>query len=256
MNTDHHHGHHYELFILAFCILALVALAVEALVPLDEGTRQILNYADTGVCAVFFTDFVVSLVKARRRWHYFYRWGWIDLVSSIPVFHVFRWGRFIRVVRIFRILRGVRATKIIASFILERRAESAFLAAALLSTLFVISASIAILHLEKSIPGANITTAEDALWWACTTITTVGYGDRYPVTTEGRGVAVLLMLAGVGLFGTLAGCVAAWFLSPAEKQQKSELNEIRAELRELRRGIECIIENKPAEIERSGRERQ
>lgn len=254
MNADLHHGHHYELFILAFCILALVALAVEALVPLDEGTRQILNFADTVVCAVFFGDFVFSLVKARRRWHYFYRWGWIDLVSSIPVFHVFRWGRFIRIVRIFRILRGVRATKIIASFILDRRAESAFLAAALLSTLFVISASIAILHLEKSVPGANITTAEDALWWACTTITTVGYGDRYPVTTEGRAVAALLMLAGVGLFGTLAGCVAAWFLSPAEKQQKGDLDEIRSELRELRRVIECVIEKNADEDERSGQE--
>ena len=254
MNAEHHHAHHYQLFILACCILALVALAIEALVPLDEGTRQILNYADTAVCAVFFADFVVSLSRAPRRWHYFYTWGWIDLVSSIPVFHVFRWGRFVRVVRIFRILRGVRATKIIASFILDRRAESAFLAAALLSTLFVISASIAILHLERSSPGANITTPEDAMWWACATITTVGYGDRYPVTTEGRAVAALLMLAGVGLFGTLAGCVAAWFLSPAEKQQKSELEEIRSELRELRRVVECVIEKKPADVERSGQE--
>lgn len=255
MNADHQHGHHYELFILAFCILALVALAVEALVPLDEGTRQILNYADTIVCAVFFSDFVFSFLKAKRRWHYFYTWGWIDLLSSVPVFHVFRWGRFIRVVRIFRMLRGVRATKIIAAFILDRRAESAFLAAALLSTLFVISASIAILHLEKSVPGANITTAEDALWWACTTITTVGYGDRYPVSSEGRVVAALLMLAGVGLFGTLAGCVAAWFLSPADKQQKGELDEIRSELRELRRVIEQVIEKNADEVERSGQER-
>ena len=165
MNTDEHKGHHYQLFILACCILALIALGIEALAPLDAGTRQILNYADTGVCVVFFADFVISLVRAPRRWHYLYRWGWIDLASSIPVFHVLRWGRFVRVVRIFRILRGVRATKIIASFILDRRAESAFLAAALLSTLFLISASIAILHLEKSIPGANITTPEDALWW-------------------------------------------------------------------------------------------
>ena len=174
MNKEQRIGYHYQLFILACCVLALAALAIEALVPLDGGTRQILNYADTGVCVIFFADFVISLVKARRRWHYFYTWGWVDLASSIPVFHVLRWGRFIRVVRVFRILRGVRATKIIASFILDRRAESAFLAAALLSTLFLISASIAILHLEKSVQGANITTPEDALWWACTTITTVG----------------------------------------------------------------------------------
>ena len=79
-------------------------------------------------------------------------------------------------------------------------------------------------------------------------------GDRYPVTTEGRAVAALLMLAGVGLFGTLAGCVAAWFLSPAEKQQRNDLDEIRSELRELRRIMECVIEKNSDEVERSGQE--
>ena len=60
----------------------------------------------------------------------------------------------------------------------------------------------------------HITTAEDALWWAMTTITTVGYGDRYPTTTEGRLVAVGLMAVGVGLFGTLSGLAASWFTQP------------------------------------------
>ena len=60
------------------------------------------------------------------------------------------------------------------------------------------------------------------------------------------------MRSGVGLFGTLAGCVAAWFLSPAEKQQKSDLDEIRVELRELRRAIEGVSERKPDEVDQSG----
>src|SRR5258705_10510267 len=105
MNTKEQKGSQYQLFILFCCILALVALAIEALLPLGGGTRKILNYADTAVCAVFFADFVVSFVKAPKRWQYFYTWGWIDLASSIPVVHGLRWGRFVRVVRIFRILR-------------------------------------------------------------------------------------------------------------------------------------------------------
>lgn len=101
-------------------------------------------------------------------------------------------------------------------FILERRAEAMFLAAALISILMVVFSSVAILQFEAEVPGANIKTAEDAIWWAYATMTTVGYGDRYPVTSGGRIVAATLMTAGVGLFGTWTGFVAAWFLSPRQ----------------------------------------
>jgi len=66
-------------------------------------------------------------------------------------------------------------------------------------------------------PNSNIKTAEDALWWAYVTITTVGYGDRFPVTTEGRLIASLLMTAGVGLFGTFAGYISSLFIQTNQK---------------------------------------
>ncbi len=109
----------------------------------------------------------------------------------------------------------------------------------------MISASIAVLHFEVG-PAANIKTPQDALWWALVTITSVGYGDRYPVTAEGRLVAAALMVAGVGLFGTFAGFIAAWFLSPGEKRQASELDGIRDEIQELRRLIQSRGSNGPA----------
>jgi voltage-gated potassium channel len=77
-----------------------------------------------------------------------------------------------------------------------------------------------------------------AVWWAVLTLTTVGYGDRYPITGEGRAVATLLMVAGVGLFGTFSGYVASWFLVPTEKRQESEVSELRAEIMALRTLIE------------------
>jgi voltage-gated potassium channel len=76
-----------------------------------------------------------------------------------------------------------------------KRTESAFLAVALVAILLLIGSSISILQVETA-PESNIKTADDALWWALSTITTVGYGDRYPVTPEGRFVAGLLMCAG------------------------------------------------------------
>ncbi|WP_338327313.1 potassium channel family protein [Porphyromonas gingivalis] len=66
---------------------------------------------------------------------------------------------------------------------------------------------------------SNITTAEDAIWWSYVTITTVGYGDKYPVTTEGRIIAMFLMTAGVGLFGTFTAYIASLFVSDNKKKR-------------------------------------
>jgi voltage-gated potassium channel len=85
----------------------------------------------------------------------------------------------------------------------------------------IIFGSIAILQVEHD-PNSNIKTAEDAIWWAFVTITTVGYGDKYPVTTEGRIIAGFLMITGVGLFGTFTGFIASWFLEPGKSKESEE----------------------------------
>ncbi|HEX2099854.1 MAG TPA: potassium channel family protein, partial [Candidatus Synoicihabitans sp.] len=87
--------------------------------------------------------------------------------------------------------------------------------------------SAGILLVERT-PEANIRTAEDALWWSMTTVTTVGYGDRYPVTTAGRVIATALMICGIGIFGTLSGVAAGLFLGndrdePASREAQREL---------------------------------
>ena len=223
----------YMLFMLVLSILSLAGLAIIATGRLGADEAQIFNIADDFICGLFFLDFLVSLYRAPNRMAYFVRWGWLDLLSSVPMVDAFRIGRVGRIFRIFRLVRGIKATKIIAEFILGRRAESAFLAVALVSLLLVIVSSIAILQFEVA-PASNIKSAEDAVWWAVTTITTVGYGDRYPVTTEGRVIASVLMVCGVGLFGTLSGFVASWFLKPAEEERDSEITLLVAEVRELK----------------------
>jgi voltage-gated potassium channel len=228
----------YLLFILILSIFALVALAVEVILPLDRETREILDYADFAVCILFFIDFLISLARAEDRLRYFFTWGWLDLLSSIPTVEPLRWGRAARVLRILRVLRAVRSARVVSSLILEKRAQSGMLAAMLFSILLVVCSSIIILHVEKEAE-SNIRSAEDALWWSVTTITTVGYGDRYPVTSEGRLVAVLLMIAGVGLFGTFSGFLASWFIQGVQTEQPqdstTEMEALRKELIELRR---------------------
>lgn len=203
----------YDLFIVALSLYVLLALAAETFIPLSVGTRDILRDADNGICGIFLADFSVRLLRAPRKLAYL-RWGWIDLISSIPGVEALRWGRAVRLVRLLRLLRAVRSMRRLTFFILERRAEATFLAAALISILMVVFSSVAVLQFEGGVEGANIKTPQDAVWWAYATITTVGYGDRYPVTAAGRIVAATLMTVGVGLFGTWTGFVASWFLAP------------------------------------------
>lgn len=95
--------------------------------------------------------------------------------------------------------------------------QGTFATVSLIAVLMIIFGSIAILQVERE-PNCNIKSAEDAIWWAFVTITTVGYGDKYPITTEGRIIAAFLMITGVGLFGTFTGFVAAWFMGGKRKE--------------------------------------
>jgi voltage-gated potassium channel len=227
---------------LVLSLFAIVTLIVSTFFPIPEHTRSVLGYADNAICLLFLIDFLITLARAPNRRRYLMTWGWIDLLSSIPAVDAMRVGRAARVLRILRILRGVKATKVLAEFILYRRAQSAFLATLLVSVLLVVVSAAAILHFETS-PEANIRTAEDAVWWATVTVTTVGYGDKFPLSSEGRLIAALLMTAGVGMFGAFSGLVAAWFLAAPSKQSAEleavhqlslQVADLREELRQTR----------------------
>lgn len=227
----------YLLLTLAASLLAVVLLAIGALVRLDPASEQVLEYADMALCVLFFADFLITLAASPQKLRYLVTWGWLDLLSSIPMVNALRVGRLARVVRVLRALRGIRSARMLATAILQQRAQSALMASGLITLVLLVFGSIAILQFEDT-PQCNIKGPGDALWWSIVTLTTVGYGDRYPVTFEGRVVAVFLMLAGVGLFGTLSGLFASWFLSPTEREKGSEIDQLRSEIRDLRRSIE------------------
>lgn len=234
----------YSIYVLALSAFALTILVALTLLPLAPNTREVLEYTDTAVCGLFLIDFAVTFWRAERKLHYLTRWGWIDLLSSIPTVDVLRWGRAARALRILRVLRGIRAARIITDFAVRRRAQSTLMAASLVTLLLLTLSSIAILQLETG-PEANIRTAGDAVWWSITTITTVGYGDRYPTSTDGRIVAAFLMLAGVGLFGVFSGSMAVWFLKPNEDRVDDDLVSLRDEIRLLREEIGRSRQDQP-----------
>ena len=238
----------WQIVMLFLCVYVLGALFVDTVFHLPDETSILLNRIDNLVCLVFIGDFVFNVITAKSKLGYL-KWGWIDLLSSIPNVQFLRWGRFVRVIRILRILRGVRSTKLILKFLFLNRAKGTFASVAMISFVLMVFSSIAILNCETA-PESNIKTASDALWWSFVTITTVGYGDFYPTTLLGRIIAAVLMTAGVGLFGTFTAYVASSFLQQEEEEQEKREDQILAELQSIRERLDRIEGN----TEQSSRE--
>ena len=247
------HVNAYEILLVVLSLYVLLALLLERVVALSPSTLQVLMLVDALVCVIFLADFFVQLLSAKNKLHYL-RWGWIDLVSSIPMLPILRWGRLVRVIRVVRLLRGIRASKILSNVIFAHRAKGALATATLLCLVLTVFGSVTILHVETD-PTSNIRTPSDAVWWSLATIATVGFGDKYPVTAEGRALGVLLMIGGIGLFGTFTGYLATWFMEFGAKPHDSveklapELEALRIEVRELRnelRGLGDHLASRPS----------
>jgi len=205
-----------NLIVIILSIYVLGALLFDTVYVLDQETSSLLNYIDNAICIFFFIEFSIRFYRADNKLK-FMRWGWIDLVSSIPMVDFLRAGRILRLIRLLRVVRAFRTTNQLVNHIFKNKAQGALTSVSIIAVLIVIFSAIAILQVEDD-PNSNIKTAEDAIWWAYVTITTVGYGDKFPVTTVGRIIAALLMTTGVGLFGTFTAFVSSLFVGDSKKQ--------------------------------------
>jgi voltage-gated potassium channel len=190
------------------------------LVPRDQDLEMVLLVMNGIFSVVFLGDFTYRLITAPSRTDYFFRrFGWADLFASLPIAEL-KFLRIFRLVHVFRLMRelGVRA---IANTLVRDRAGSAPITLLLMGILVLEFGSLEILRLEKDAPGANITTASDALWYTIVTISTVGYGDQFHVTNPGRVMGSLIIIVGVGIFGTFTGYLANFFLAPRRSEAES-----------------------------------
>ena len=206
-----------NLLVLFLSVYVLIVLIVDTVFVLPTEVSKILNLVDNGICIFFLTEFIMRFSRADNKWK-FMKWGWIDLISSIPNVDFLRAGRTLRLIKLLRILRAFRSTKHLVSHVFQNKAQGAFSTVVILAVILIIFSSISVLQFETE-SNSNIKTAEDALWWSYVTITTVGYGDKFPVTTGGRVIGALLMTAGVGLFGTFTAYISSWFLSPKKEAE-------------------------------------
>ncbi len=235
----------FQLVLVFLSFFVIIALIIEAVVPLAPATAALLQMMDTAICVVFLVDFGIRFARAESKWR-FMRWGWIDLLASIPAVEAFRWGRMVRIVRVLRAFRSVR---VFVTFFLQKRADSALAVISSIVIALMIFGSLAMLNVERA-SESNIRTPSDVLWWSLATITTVGYGDRYPVTNEGRIIAVLMMVGGATLFSTFTAFIATKLLQPSSDSQNDDLQRLAEEVRLLREELERHGITRPHDAER------
>ncbi|MBI5766977.1 MAG: ion transporter [Verrucomicrobia bacterium] len=228
----------FQFFVLLLSIATLGAIAADTLMLLPREVSRIVQWVDWFACGAFFVDFVRRFRAAESK-AAFMKFGWIDLLACVPNVAWLRYGRFIRVLQILRLLRGVRSLQRLFETFFSSREKGGLVSVGTSAFLLIVFASMAVLVVEKH-PDSNIKTAGDAIWWSVTTVTTVGYGDFYPVTLEGRLVAMALMVSGVGLVSVLSGLVASLFLGQREDEEDekvlAELRALRGEIAQLRAG--------------------
>jgi len=208
------------LLLLSIVFIAVYGLEIAA-PGLPAGVRSLLAAGSWLIWVVFAADLVVHVWLSDRRGRYLLTHPIDVLTVLLPAL------RPLRVLRIFTagqslVTRGGRMS-------LLRSTQAIATAAAVL----ILIAALAMLDAERGAPGTHIGNIGDALWWAATTVTTVGYGDTYPITGTGRAVAAALMLVGISLVGVITATIAAWFIDQTRHTAQTENSDLPARLDKL-----------------------
>jgi voltage-gated potassium channel len=187
-----------------------------------------VNSYNNLTCIFFLADFAMHMIAEPRKRDYFIgQKGYFDLLGSVPSFGFSQYTALLRIFRLSRLFRLRRFMnpanrQLLKNEILNNRGSYAALLTVILVFLVISTGSIFVLYFESQSPDANITTTGDSMWWGVVTITTVGYGDRYPVTPGGRLTAVFVMFSGVGIIGALASILASFLIPPPKDTKKPD----------------------------------
>ena len=203
-----------SLLSLILSFMALFVISALLFIPISSDTRQVLIGLDFIICCIFILQLSIDLIRASDRVKFLKR-HWIDFIASVPMIEPFRFARLFHILRVVLVLRSSHS---VAKQLLTNRKETTIASILLLLVILLTLGSSIMLFIEGHSPQANIKTGGDALWWALVTISTVGYGDHYPVTDAGRILASGLILCGVGLFGMISGLITSMITSPTQQQ--------------------------------------
>ena len=211
-------------------VFFLAAYAREVLANTQGGTKDAAELVIDAVWVLFGIDYLVRLALASSRSRWFLHHLPDLAVIALPILRPLRRLRLVTLVGIMQRSAGTALRGRITLY-------TAGSAALLIST-----SALAALDAERHEPGASIRAFGQALWWALTTITTIGYGDTFPVSTEGRFIAALLMIGGVALIGVVTATLASWIVSLVEEESAEQEAATQAQVAALQRQVSELSE--------------
>ncbi len=200
----------YSAFMLVLSVYVLVALILDTFVINDPETKKLIQYVDLGVCGVFLFDFFYLFLTAKSKLEYM-RWGWLDLLSSIPLVDPLRWTRVSRVIRIVRFLRTLKSLSVLVSAIANSRFYSLTLVVMLVTFITYTLCAALILEFERN-AGGSIDTAKEALWWAFLNIMNAKVSITQAASEAGVVITIILNKLGLLLFAYFNAILIAWLL--------------------------------------------
>jgi voltage-gated potassium channel len=213
-------------------------LTVAALIFLGAYSFQVIANTDILIVevliwstwAAFVVDYTVNLTLAPQSGQWFVRNLHELAIVALPALRPLRLLRLVTLLRVMHRVGGNALRGRVLTYVLG--------AAALL----IYAGALAVLDAEENAPGSNLTNFGDAIWWAMTTITTVGYGDHYPITLLGRSVAAGLMIGGIAVLGVVTASVASWMVQSVAQETQAELDAAEAPVQEELRRLSAQVQ--------------
>jgi len=219
----------YQIFMVLVTLLALAITAIYYILPLPDTIREVLYILDSLISTILLFDFFVHLFAARERRRYLIWQAWFDLLGALPGLPALRLARIPGLVVTLRELQNTTPLEVRLAA-RQRLAESTLLIVVLVVLVVVTVGSILIVLVEAPVESANIKSGEDAVWWSIVTVSTVGYGDRFPVTSLGRLIGTAMIVMGVSLFSVLTSYIATQFMALRKGTGPSETERLRQQL--------------------------
>jgi voltage-gated potassium channel len=217
----------------AAAVVFLVLFSRQVLAEPHGREAHIVWAIDWVIWGLFFLDYFVRLYLATDRWHWFWRHVLDFAIITLPL---------LRPLRLLRMLVLIE--------VLQKAVGDAFRGRIVVYTasgvlLLIYTSALAVFDKERYLPGTKIDSFGKALWWSITTVTTVGYGDVYPITNAGRVIAVLLMIGGISLVGVVTAALASWIIQSVADEDAmhqaatvAQIDELRSEIRELAQAVQ------------------
>lgn len=224
-------GRYFDVVIQVLIIASLVAFTIETFPDNSEKTKQFLHYFEYFCVIIFSVEYVLRIYIADKPLKYIFSfYGIIDLLAILPFYLTsvfdFRALRAFRIFRIFRMFKLIRYNKALRRFhIAYGLIKEELILFLMLTFIFLFLASAGIYYFENEAQPQYFSSIVDSGWWAAVTLTTVGYGDVYPVTGGGKIFTLFILLIGVGIITIPAGLIAS-SLSKARKIQEDNLKDV------------------------------